>query len=514
MAARGTLREMVNNWKIGAGLAVMYLWTWFLYWGGALSLRGYTMELVNARWAANVAICALACGLTAFGVHRWSTGFFMGRLHLAGPLCGFVGTVLSLWLVFTPPAGEAAFIVIAVITGLFTGAGEGFLLCFWCTVTSSFGARLALVHNVAALAGGGMLFLICNLMPSVVSVAISLICPVIGYYCAVPYVGLIGKTRLIKTSSLPDGLAKTRSDGVSHAGGLTVSGMRCLVRVIPPLFDRSVRMLLSIAFVFGFSCGFINASFEVVPKSIYWVSCWGVVVGTILAAVLTVVTAFILKLDAWQLTFQTALPLMAASYLMFPYEIFWYVGPGVHMLGYQYFFITFWSLLGSRQLCRDVPAGRLVSLGLFMTEVGAALGLCLWHMVCAGIDSSGLRLMSSVAALCIVLVAVCFERPRFGWGSVRPGVLAETVRGEARTLDEILERMCADYGLSPREKDVCALLCRGRNRQFVSNELGISLETAKTHVTNVYRKMGIHSQQELLDVLEKTRDVLEREHFT
>ena len=55
---------------------------------------------------------------------------------------------------------------------------------------------------------------------------------------------------------------------------------------------------------------------------------------------------------------------------------------------------------------------------------------------------------------------------------------------------------------SPREHDVCLLLGRGRNRQFVADELGISLETAKTHATNVYRKLGVHSRDELIELLD------------
>ena len=79
---------------------------------------------------------------------------------------------------------------------------------------------------------------------------------------------------------------------------------------------------------------------------------------------------------------------------------------------------------------------------------------------------------------------------------------------------QVMQRIRDDYALSPREFDVCMLLGRGRNRQFVASELSISLETAKTHTTNVYRKLGVHSQQELLDVIEMVRNTLaaEREH--
>lgn len=519
-----------RDWRVAVGLASMYIWTWLLYWGGALSLRASTMELVNVRWGANVVACAAACGLAAFAVRRWCTGErLMGILHVAGPACCLAGTLLSVGLVLDPTPEGALFTLAAVVDGVFTGAGEGLLLCLWCKVTSSTGVRSALLYNVVALAAGGLLFLACNVAPSWVSFAASVLCSVAGFACSRPSVlkGLaVPEPAVLDAAAArdaaagdidPDGAA---SDAAAAPGPAAIGPAPAVpsavadarsrrVRFVPA--DRSVRMLLAIALVFGFSCGFVNASFEVVPKELYWVSCWGVVVGTILASALTLVTAFALKMDAWQLAFQTALPLMALAYILFPYDLFHYIGPGVHALGYQYFFITFWSLLGSRQLERSGEAGGSVSFGLFVIQTGAVLGLALWNVACAGIGDDGLRIVSSVAALAILLAALLFERPRFGWGNVRPGVSPARDVPAAPTYDEVLGRICEKFGLSPRERDVCALLGRGRNRQFVADELGISLETAKTHATNVYRKLDVHSQQDLLDVIEMTGEAMTRE---
>lgn len=519
-----------RDWRVAVGLASMYIWTWLLYWGGALSLRASTMELVNVRWGANVVACAAACGLASFAVRRWCTGErLMGILHVAGPACCLAGTLLSVGLVLDPTPEGALFTLAAVVDGVFTGAGEGLLLCLWCKVTSSTGVRSALLYNVVALAAGGLLFLACNVAPSWVSFAASVLCSVAGFACSRPSVlkGLaVPEPAVLDAAAArdaaagdidPDGAASDAAAapgpaaiGPAPAAPDAVADARSRrVRFVPA--DRSVRMLLAIALVFGFSCGFMNASFEVVPKELYWVSCWGVVVGTILASALTLVTAFALKMDAWQLEFQTALPLMALAYILFPYDLFHYIGPGVHALGYQYFFITFWSLLGSRQLERSGEAGGSVSFGLFVIQTGAVLGLALWNVACAGIGDDGLRIVSSVAALAILLVALLFERPRFGWGNVRPGVSPTRDVPAAPTYDEVLGRICEKFGLSPRERDVCALLGRGRNRQFVADELGISLETAKTHATNVYRKLDVHSQQDLLDVIEMTGEAMTRE---
>ncbi len=47
-----------------------------------------------------------------------------------------------------------------------------------------------------------------------------------------------------------------------------------------------------------------------------------------------------------------------------------------------------------------------------------------------------------------------------------------------------------------------ALLARGRNRRYISEKLVVSEETAKSHVSSIYAKLGVHTQQELLDVVE------------
>lgn len=47
-----------------------------------------------------------------------------------------------------------------------------------------------------------------------------------------------------------------------------------------------------------------------------------------------------------------------------------------------------------------------------------------------------------------------------------------------------------------------ALLARGRNRRYISEELVVSEETVKSHVSSIYAKLGVHTQQELLDVVE------------
>ena len=56
--------------------------------------------------------------------------------------------------------------------------------------------------------------------------------------------------------------------------------------------------------------------------------------------------------------------------------------------------------------------------------------------------------------------------------------------------------------LSHRELEILYLLAKGRNAAFIQRELVISEGTVRTHMRNIYHKLGVHSQQELMDLVE------------
>jgi len=59
-----------------------------------------------------------------------------------------------------------------------------------------------------------------------------------------------------------------------------------------------------------------------------------------------------------------------------------------------------------------------------------------------------------------------------------------------------------NYGLSQRENEIFELISHGRNAKHIADRLLIAESTAKSHVSNVYRKLQIHSQQEAIDMVE------------
>ena len=64
------------------------------------------------------------------------------------------------------------------------------------------------------------------------------------------------------------------------------------------------------------------------------------------------------------------------------------------------------------------------------------------------------------------------------------------------------EAIASEFSLTPREAEVFAMLARGRDRAYIEEALVVSRNTVKAHVKHVYAKLGIHSHQELLDLVE------------
>jgi two-component system nitrate/nitrite response regulator NarL len=80
-----------------------------------------------------------------------------------------------------------------------------------------------------------------------------------------------------------------------------------------------------------------------------------------------------------------------------------------------------------------------------------------------------------------------------GEGAIPRGMLLELARrmvSRDRTPDSPLSR------LSPRERQVLALLSKGWDNARIGRELFISQHTVRTHIQNILEKLGVHSKLE------------------
>ncbi len=83
---------------------------------------------------------------------------------------------------------------------------------------------------------------------------------------------------------------------------------------------------------------------------------------------------------------------------------------------------------------------------------------------------------------------------------------ASRIECDCETTPEQATRAIAeDFNLSKREHEILCYLANGHNAAFIQQELLISIHTVKTHIANIYGKIGAHSMQDVIDLVETYR---------
>ena len=121
-----------------------------------------------------------------------------------------------------------------------------------------------------------------------------------------------------------------------------------------------------------------------------------------------------------------------------------------------------------------------------------------------GSDSALVASFSSALGyvLVVALFAIFSEGQRYL--DVSTGVAAgrrlqtdEEVSAE-QAHHERCQRLIEEAGLTARERDILTDVLRDKGLLSIAHALGISENTVKTHVQNIYRKFDVHGRQELM----------------
>ena len=66
---------------------------------------------------------------------------------------------------------------------------------------------------------------------------------------------------------------------------------------------------------------------------------------------------------------------------------------------------------------------------------------------------------------------------------------------------DVNEQHFKNYGLTAREQEIAILLGQGRTYKQIGEALFISMPTVKTHASKIYKKCGVKSRAELMQLL-------------
>lgn len=175
--------------------------------------------------------------------------------------------------------------------------------------------------------------------------------------------------------------------------------------------------------------------------------------------------------------------------------------------GSKCFDLLVWFVM-ARLAARNLAGALPMFLALFTAQVlglvaGAGLGHGVELLIALNQASACTLVMGAILLFAgynlITLKSFSFEatlRQVVPMKSVFAGVAPATV-------EELCHKAAERYGLTPRETEIAELLARGRNTQAIQDKLVVSRNTVKTHVKNIYAKLGVHSQQDLIDCIER-----------
>lgn len=88
--------------------------------------------------------------------------------------------------------------------------------------------------------------------------------------------------------------------------------------------------------------------------------------------------------------------------------------------------------------------------------------------------------------------------------NLTPRILLK-LRDPSKMDAEIENKIEERFSLTTREREILGMLLKGKSNKEISDLLFVSTETVKTHLQNIYRKLGVRSRMEVLALFLKER---------
>lgn len=443
--------------------AALLAWMFGLYWSdvqlGLFPLSQGDVLQMRALWLGSEAAALLVALLVAARL--------VARACVAAVVSGallFAGTVTVL---FGPAMASSE--VLQPVGVALTGAGSAGLLVLLGVSLARKGAKALLIDVALALLVASALDAVLLLLPSTAQQLVLALLPAAGSAFTV--------------LAVRDGAAlSTQSQGTARPGFSTVR-----VVALPTIVGLAYGLMQRLAEGAFPSDGGVGNAATIVSFAIS-------------ALVITLTALFLDSRKLIKAACFVAIPVIGIAFVMLPL----FSGAreailGVCIVGFNSFYFIVWALWADARDGSELP--RRFTLGLLVLVAAECSGSLLGLFVLEAVEGSEATLaVVSLVVVYLLLMAGILSFDRSMRAALREGGI---VKGPEPSID--LQTWATRYGLSAREQEVFEMLARGRNRAYISKALVVSDNTTRTHMKNVYRKLGVHSQQELIDLVESGR---------
>ncbi len=425
----------------------------------------------------NVALLLVIIGAAAFerrlrGIPE-RPGFLAAGAALA--TVGTAGTLLAIHAALPSPVFDLLCVA--------AGAGMGMVLVRCMLLLGALAPQRILFTVAACVSFSAMLSALSVSLPAPVTIAISCLLPVLAAaFLALGYFPPAGGAR---EGLVPHGASAARP---------------------PRAFWQFVFTVVLIAFVAESVVYLNNYGPATRAASIRHAD---IVVMLVSAALIVYAAVFPRSYNYGKMYYPIVFAIMVLLGLLF-------VGPGASvnlmlpLAAYQLFSMLIWCLAGYIAQQSKISPVAAFGFGYGAQMVGSVAGYLVGHQISVALAAWGVNLLVFylIVAMMVLALSMAVYPPR-----AMRDLLLSIPDDDSREVSppsnaDAWERACssvaASGALTAREAEVMALLARGRGSTYISQHLGVALATIYTHTRNIYRKLGVHSREELIQLVDRT----------
>lgn len=463
------------------GIGCIWAWIYCAYGTQALGFSAIGSNLFFTTAAAAVVLALFGSGLWLRGKllngSRW--------MQFAAPALMVVGTLAT-----AMGAGSSVQIPFALCAAVFIGLGFAWMCILWGEALVRLGEDQV---DFSVLGSSAVMMLCAFIVPSlagVVAGAVVVLLPV--------------ASAAMLAATWREGMARS-SDDAGRAQDVADPSMGELREQSKAKAGMVARVLLVLTVAYGV-LGFLDATsafFSLIPEPRVAEFDVATFVGSSAGIVLALCAIrFAVRIDFTSL-FRWMIPLvMLAVYLQTQWgsagsqiaiALTAAADTCIQAITYRYFVDL--ARRGELGIAMGIGVGQgSIQLGVLAGNV-AANGLL-------GSLASGMVSSSTVGFLLILLLA--FASIALPPTIVRQPASDDANSGTAASEESAVTRMAREYHLSERETEILGYLVRGRSQPFIQETLYLSKSTVSTHVKHIYKKLDVHSKQELIDLVENS----------
>lgn len=231
-------------------------------------------------------------------------------------------------------------------------------------------------------------------------------------------------------------------------------------------------------------------------------------VGAALAMVVAIFSiAFSRRMDIFGL-YRWLVPVVLFALLFLSIDTYWTRSLSLMLttIGQYGFDIVIWIYF-SRFVRKGICSGSFaiginrgfVQCGVFSGSLLATLTL---RAIVSGAISLEMVVLVISAIMTTVVLIVLNRKDQLERMMIIEPVETASSKSKLIDYDAVCDRLAQENNLTAREREILAYLARGRSLPYVREVLVLSKNTVDTHAKNLYRKLGVHSRQELIDLVE------------